>query len=375
MPEISLYIHIPFCWQKCRYCDFVSFSGREQSMAQYTEALVTELRLVREKLPSVAKTIFIGGGTPTCLPDELLTQVLRAAQCWVTDKLLEYTVEANPGTVTADKLALLRQYGVNRLSMGVQSSHQQELTLLGRSHSFEDARESVRLARTAGFDNINLDLIYGLPGQTLAHWRQTLEQVLALSPEHLSLYQLKIEEDTVFGRWLEQGRIAEFDDEVAFAMYMTAHELLEEHGYYQYEISNYARPGCESLHNQAYWCTDDYYGAGLAAHSFLRPSRYFNPVAMSDYLTLLLQDRLPIQETEVLTQQQCMEETMFMGLRMNRGVDLKRFQMRYGQRADEIFAPAIDKCRRHGWLEIVDNHLRLTDQGCVLGNLVFVEFV
>ena len=231
------------------------------------------------------------------------------------------------------------------------------------------------MARAAGFNNISVDLIYGLPGQTVNDWGETLQAVLALDTEHVSLYQLKIEEGTVFGQWLETGRIAEFDDEIALEMYELGRTLLEARGYQQYEISNYARPSYASLHNQVYWLTEDYYGLGLAAHSFLRPSRFFNPTVIKDYLAPLEAGFLPQQEQETLTKREAMEETIFMGLRMNAGVELSAFQRRYGEDAQQVFAEAIAKCQRNGWLDIAGDRLRLTDQGRVLGNLLFVEFV
>lgn len=373
----AIYVHVPFCGQKCRYCDFVSFGGISEGLQErYVEALCQEIALVSGRLGWRPETVFVGGGTPTVLSLAALEQLLAAlARCFVTEALAEYTVEANPGTLTAEKLALLRRYGVNRLSMGVQSAHQAELALLGRTHTFQEAQEGVKMARAAGFNNISVDLIYGLPGQTVNDWRETLQAVLALDTEHVSLYQLKIEEGTVFGQWLETGRIAEFDDEIALEMYELGRTLLEARGYQQYEISNYARPSYASLHNQVYWLTEDYYGLGLAAHSFLRPSRFFNPTVIKDYLAPLEAGSLPQQEQETLTKREAMEETIFMGLRMNAGVELSAFQRRYGEDARQVFEEAIAKCQRNGWLEIAGDRLRLTDQGRVLGNLVFVEFV
>ena len=373
----AIYVHIPFCRQKCRYCDFVSFGGISDGLKKrYIQALCRENELVSAKLGWQPKTIFIGGGTPTELRIEDLEQLLAAIQkCWVTDKLLEFTVEANPHTLTMEKLSLLRYFGVNRLSIGMQSANDKELALLGRQHTFVQTKQSIDLARLAGFDNISVDLIYGLPGQTLAAWQQTVQEALALQTKHLSLYQLKIEQGTVFDQWLRTGRITEFDDELALAMYETAQQLLQEQGYAQYEISNYAQAGYESLHNQAYWLTEDYYGLGLAAHSFLRPARFFNPSVLKDYLLPLEQGHLPGQTTEVLTKRQAMEETIFMGLRRNAGVDLTAFRKRYDEDAESVFAVAITKCMQNGWLEKVGHHLRLTECGRVLGNLVFVEFV
>lgn len=374
-PIEALYVHIPFCLKKCNYCDFLSFARPEQ-MARYVKALTAELQLAARRYGVEAKTIFIGGGTPTCLPEELLEQVLQAVQRYfVTPALQEYTVEANPGTVSTANLQLLRQYGVNRLSLGVQSDDREQLRLLGRIHTFAQAKEAVQLARQAGFANINLDFMYGLPGQTLEQWRHTLTQALALEPQHLSLYQLKIEAGTLLDTWLTQGRISQFDDETALQMYRLAQAMMAQQGYQQYEISNYARPGLVSRHNQVYWRTENYLAVGLGACSWVRPLRWNNTFDLETYVSQLAQGRLPQQEPEELTALEQMEETAFMALRMNSGLSKAGFARRFGKTVEAVFAPALQRCVQRGWLEETADAYRLTEAGRVLGNLVFVEFI
>lgn len=371
----AVYVHIPFCLKKCNYCDFLSFAQPTQ-MAAYVDGLVAEMALTTARYAVRAKTIFIGGGTPSCLPEPLLEKVLQAVQRYfVTDDLQEYTMEANPGTLTMEKLRLMRQYGVNRLSFGVQSDNAEQLQMLGRIHTFAEAQEAVQMARAAGFDNINLDFMYGLPGQTLEQWRHTLEAALALQPQHLSLYQLKIEEGTQMYQWLEQEKIEEFDDEVALQMYRTAQQTLAQAGYQQYEISNYAQPGYSSAHNQVYWRTDNYLAVGLGACSWVRPLRWNNSFTMTDYLAQVQAGQLPQQEPEHLTEKEQMEETVFMALRMNQGLCKATFQQRFGQPIEAVFADALQRCVTQGWLEEADGYLRLTEEGRVVGNVVFLEFM
>ena len=378
-PIEAVYIHIPFCVKKCNYCDFLSFShgtSTTDAMEQYISALIAEMTLATAQYRVQARTIFIGGGTPSVLPEPLMEILLKAIrQYFVSDCLQEYTVELNPGTITERKLQLMKQYGVNRLSIGVQSDNAEQLQLLGRIHTFAEAQEAVQLARAVGFDNINLDFMYGIPGQTVEAWADTLTNAMALKPQHLSLYQLKIEENTVLNQWLEDGRIEEFDDETALAMYRTAQTLLEREGYHQYEISNYAKAGHESLHNQVYWRTDHYLGLGLGACSWVRPNRWNNHFAMTDYLQSIAQGTLPAQESEHLTVQEQMEETVFMALRMNQGLPKALFQARFGCSVESIFADAIQTCKANGWLTEAEDCYLLTEEGRVLGNLVFMEFI
>ncbi len=378
-PIEAIYIHIPFCIKKCNYCDFLSFShstNTADTMTQYVDALTKEMTLAQEQYPTKAKTIFMGGGTPSCLPEHLLEKVLIAAEeTFVTDALQEYTIELNPGTITREKLQLMKRHGVNRLSIGVQSDTETQLHLLGRIHTFDQAKEAVAMAREVGFDNINLDFMYGIPGQTKEDWQRTLAQAIALEPQHLSLYQLKIEEGTVLYQWLEEGKIDEYDDEAALELYRTAQEMLSRAGYGQYEISNYAKAGYESRHNQVYWRTDDYLAVGLGACSWIRPNRWNNHFHMQDYLRDIAQGKLPAQEAECLTEQEQMEETVFMALRMNTGLSKALFEQRFSCTVETKFAEAIQRCKANDWIAEDETSYRLTEAGRVLGNLVFMEFI
>ena len=374
-PVEAVYIHIPFCLRKCNYCDFLSFY-RPEEMAGYAEALIKEMEIATEEYEVKAKTIFIGGGTPSSLPKELLEAVLKAVQTFfVSDALVEYTMEANPGTLDEEKLQIMHQYGVNRLSLGVQSDRADHLKMLGRIHTFAEAKQAVEMARTAGFENINLDFMYGLPGQTVEQWRETLTNAMELKPQHLSLYQLKIEEGTAMHQWLEDGKISEFDDETALEMYRIAQTMLAEHGYGQYEISNYALAGRESLHNQVYWRTENYLGVGLGACSWMSPNRWNNSFEMADYSEQIANGQLPAQEPEVLNETEQMEETVFMALRMNDGLSKKVFAERFGQPVEAVFADALKRCTEKGWIEETEEVCKLTEEGRVLGNLVFMEFI
>ena len=373
----AVYIHIPFCPQKCNYCDFLSFQQmKEERMAAYVQALCQELRLGAAQYELQPQTIFIGGGTPTCLPLELLQQLLEQVQeILVTPALQEYTVEANPGTLTAEKLNLLRELGVNRLSLGVQSDTVEQLSLLGRIHDYQEVEQSVQMAREAGFTNLNLDLMYGITNQTLEQWQATLQHVLALEPEHISLYQLNIEEGTPLYQRLQKGEIELFDDETAEEMYRAAQQITKQYGYEQYEISNYAREGFASEHNQVYWRTENYLAFGLGACSFISPRRWNNLTHLHEYQQAVFNGQLPQGEEESLTHKERMSETVFMALRMNKGLKEADFKERFGLTLEQAFPEACRKCQQEGWLEKEVGYWRLTEAGRVLGNLVFLEFI
>ena len=313
----ALYIHIPFCMKKCNYCDFLSFPHNhdtEESMELYISALINETELVKKQFSISAKTIFIGGGTPSCLPEHLLQILLEAIyRYFVTDALQEYTIELNPGTITWEKLQLMRNYGINRLSIGVQSDTVEQLKLLGRIHSFSEAQETVQMARRLGFKNINLDFMYGIPGQTLDMWRDTLQAALELNPEHLSLYQLKIEENTVFAQWMQDGVIQEFDDEMALDMYRLAQSILTANGYGQYEISNYAKKGGECRHNTNIWRGGLLTGIGPAAAGFDGRRR----IIQQESLQAWLENAAP--ETDELPVDERLNEIFAINLRTVRG--------------------------------------------------------
>ncbi|MEX1143388.1 MAG: radical SAM family heme chaperone HemW [Anaerolineales bacterium] len=394
MQPISLYLHIPFCTHRCGYCDFNTYAGLEALMPAYVEALITENRLLAaaagERLP--VHTIFFGGGTPSLLPAEAIEEILnelRIAYRLTGD--VEISLEANPGTLNLEKLQGLRKAGVNRLSFGVQSASPQELHLLERPHDFEDVIQAVAWARQAGFDNLNLDWIFGLPGQSMASWQRNMELAIGLNPEHLSLYALSIEHGTPFKELATRGLMPEIDPDLAADMYEFATEMLKEAGYVQYEISNWAKPGRDGRplscrHNLQYWQNLPYAGLGAGAHGFLHGQRTANVLAPAAYIQRMKTGEAgPFPRTpatasaETVEASREMAETMMMGLRLvEAGVSRDEFGRRFGRQLDEVYGLEIARLSELGLLESVNgqrNAVRLTERGRLLGNQVFMEFL
>lgn len=373
----GIYIHIPFCAQKCAYCDFLSFPGKhENEKKQYLSALENEIKFRVKGRWQHPQTIFIGGGTPTTLSADELARLLRAIGEHVdVEHVQEFTVEANPGTIDTEKLSVLKAGGVNRLSFGVQSFDDGLLKMIGRVHTAAEAKEAVRMAREAGFTNINLDLMYGLPGQTAEQWKSTIAQALALAPEHLSLYQLIPEPGTSLVRKMEAGLLPPVDEDGAAEWFEQQRVWLAEAGYHQYEISNYAREGFASKHNQLYWKLDDYLGLGLGATSWERPRRSENTQDFLLYTSAMHTGKEVPQHSEMLTRKDQMSESVFMALRMNQGLSLSDFTALYGCTLESVFPSALEEGERQGWLVIAENHLRLTERGRALGNWVFELFI
>lgn len=376
----GLYVHLPFCWQKCFYCDFPSYAGQEGRMAVYVEALLGEL--AREGAPLRAawgppRTVYLGGGTPTALPPALMERLLAGLREFLAaaPDALEFTCECNPGTVDAAYLSLLRAGGVNRLSLGVQTFDDALLRRIGRIHTVAQARAAVRQARAAGFRNLSLDLMYGLPGQTLAGLEMSVQQALALAPQHISIYGLQVEEGTAFARAQAAGRLALPSDEESEAMYDYMTTALPVAGYARYEISNFARPGFESRHNLGYWQDVPYLGVGAAAHSYLDGQRYENPRGIEEYLAALRESGRARREEEPLTRATSMEEFAFLALRTARGIDRARFAARFGCELASVYADAIARMRARGFLEEDAQGVRLTPLGMKYGNWVFEAFL
>lgn len=406
----GLYVHLPFCRQKCFYCDFPSYAGKESRMAVYVEALLGEL--AREGAPLRAKwgpprTVYLGGGTPTALPPALMERLLAglrdflavgggprqdvsavraaaaAGQAASSDRArdaaasdaLEFTCECNPGTVDAAYLSLLRAGGVNRLSFGVQTFDDALLRRIGRIHTAAEACAAVRQARAAGFRNLSLDLMYGLPGQTRAGLEASVRQALALAPQHISIYGLQVEEGTAFARAQAAGRLALPSDEESEAMYDYMTTALPAAGYARYEISNFARPGFESRHNLGYWQDVPYLGVGAAAHSYLDGQRYENPRGIEEYLAALRESGRARREEEPLTRATSMEEFAFLALRTARGIDRARFAARFGCELASVYADAIARMCARGFLEEDAQGVRLTPLGMKYGNWVFEAFL
>lgn len=375
---LALYVHLPFCRAKCPYCDFVSFSGVEPPvMERYAAALAREAALWAEELGPVELTsLYVGGGTPTLWPLscwEILWLAVRRHFHWPAG--LEVTVEANPGTVSAELLAALRQAGVNRLSLGAQSFNDRLLRIAGRQHRARDIVEAVALAKSAGFANLNLDLIYGLPGQSPAAWQEDLAAALALEPTHLSCYELQLDPHTPWGREQAAGKLSLPAEEDLAAMYEYACARLARAGFEHYEISNFARPGYACRHNLAYWQRRPYLGLGVAASSFLGERRWRNTTSLEAYIEAVSAGRLPVAETEELTPAEAMAETLFLGLRLRRGVEAAAFKKAFGKELDAVYGREIADLKAQGLLEERDGALRLTERGLLLGNVVFRAFV
>lgn len=401
MTPFSLYLHIPFCRHRCAYCDFNTYAGQEALIPAYVDALAREIEALDQEGLTV-HTIFFGGGTPSLLTPAQVERILRTIHRRFTlvtpipnGEGAEITLEANPGTLSRETLQALRQLGINRLSLGVQSANPDELRLLEREHDFGDVLRAVSWARAAGFENINLDLIYGLPGQTLESWQRTLRWVLRLHPEHLSLYALTIEHGTPFGRWAARGLMPLPDDDLAAAQLEWAAETLSAAGYVQYEISNWALdeppspspalPRYACRHNVQYWRALPYLGFGAGAHGYAAGYRYANILRIRSYLERLQDGErrpFPLTPAAVQVHRQRPEdernEFMMLGLRLTRqGIGIDEFRQRFGNELDEVYGEKIQRLIALGLLERLEKErrLRLTARGRLLGNQVFREFV
>lgn len=380
---MGLYLHIPFCQARCSYCDFNTYAGLGALYKPYAEALIREGRWLASMFSLPVATLFLGGGTPTVLPVELLQTVLSAyMDAFVVEADAEITSEANPGTVSLEYLHALRNLGVNRLSLGAQSFEEQELSMLGRIHSVEQVQLTVERARAAGFDNLSLDLIYGLPSQSLASWEHSVERALALAPQHLSLYCLTLEEETPLHAWVMHGRLPRPDPDLAADMYELADQRLAQAGYQQYEISNWSLPGYECAHNLIYWRNRPYLGFGAGAHSSSGGQRWWNlrPVqAYIDHITRGSPTPWPspaAEDGEIIDRSLEMGETMMLGLRLTReGVAEADFRQRFGLSLEEAYGDVIRHLDRSSLLTWRDGRLCLTRRGRLLGNQVFARFL
>ncbi|MEL7644749.1 MAG: radical SAM family heme chaperone HemW [Anaerolineaceae bacterium] len=389
----SVYIHVPFCLRRCHYCDFITYADQLDFLPDYVEAAAQEIRqlgLAAGSSAAAADTVYFGGGTPSLMEPMLVARLLEElSRAFGIAPSAEISLEANPGTLHPTKLKALRAEGVNRLSLGVQSFSDEELRLLGRIHSRQQAEESIRWARGAGFEQLNLDLISGLPRQTLEEWRENLLAAVSFRPEHLSVYSLIVEEGTLLERQIASGALPEPDEDLAADMYELTQELLAQAGYTQYEISNWAlTENCQSRHNTAYWKTTPYVGIGAAAHSFAGSYRTENVRGIQDYIKRIRQWEPDLQfpfspanlnrtKLEPFTQ---MQESMLLGLRLtHEGISLSEFERRFGRDAREVFTAEIMRLQKKQLVEFAQfadgPHLRLTRRGVLVGNQAFMEFV
>lgn len=373
----GVYVHIPFCRSKCQYCDFASYAGREEMREAYVDALGTEMLVRGQEMVlkhGRPETVYVGGGTPTALNVEQLSSVVALIKS-VFGTAAEFTMEVNPGTVDGDLLKKLHEWGVNRLSIGIQSFDNNLLKRLGRIHTAEQAEEAVKLARAAGFDNLSLDLMYGLPGQTMEDLQESVKKALSLQPEHISIYGLQVEEGTPFYRDQQAGRLNLPESDVTDDMYDYLTEYLPEQGYRRYEISNYAKPGKESRHNLSYWQDVPYLGLGAAAHSYMDGMRLENVADLDEYISTIKSGRLPLRSEEDPSEQHHMEEFAFLALRTAKGIDKKKFKDTFGKELRSVYGKKINRLVRQGLLKETKKNIALTKEGAKVGNQVFAEFL
>ena len=369
---LELYVHIPFCVRKCQYCDFLSGPSDEETKDRYIEALLKEIRAAEHTEDYEIVSVFIGGGTPSALKAEAIASIMRTLQ----EKFFfcedaEVTIEANPGTVDLEKLTIYRNIGINRLSLGLQSTDAEELKLLGRIHSYEEFLKSYEWAREAGFSNINIDLMFAIPGQTGEAWRQHLYQAAELNPEHISAYSLIIEEGTPFA----EQNLDLPDEDTEYQMYEDTAEILERYGYRQYEISNYAKQGYMCRHNAGYWQRREYLGFGLGASSLYRGMRFSNTRRMQEYLK---ESRNPDQirkDVTVLSRNERIEEFMFLGLRMTEGISEKKFEENFDVRLMDVYGDILQKYEETGFMEHIETKWRLTRKGIHVSNHILADFL
>lgn len=375
-----LYLHIPFCQHKCPYCAFVSSPGSKSEISSYVNLLLKELKLAATRFPSGRiDSIYFGGGTPSLLtPQQVARIVERIAQLLKAGADTEITLEANPGTVNREQLAQLYTAGINRLSFGVQSFDDRMLNVLGRIHSADQAREAISDARAAGFRNIGIDLIHGLPGQTVEMWQNDLRVALAQGTEHLSVYGLTVEEGTPFAERFDDHHNLP-DSDLSADMFETADDMLRSAGYEHYEIANFALPGFRSRHNSGYWRRDGYLGLGLGAHSFIRQEefgvRFGNPSDPELYAAEIESGKISRCQVTTLSREDAVSEFMFLGLRMSDGVSFSEFRQQFGESLQTLFSPALEKLSAAGLISQDRERLRLTRKGMLLSNQVFSMFL
>ena len=397
--SLQLYLHIPFCVKKCDYCDFLSFpveekageglltddledsflfsSVNEEVKKQYVKALNNEIRSVKDRYKDYkVSTIFMGGGTPSLLSCEEIREIFSTLEeCFQIEKDAEITIEANPGTVTEDKIKAWKEVGINRVSIGLQSANDEELKLLGRVHTFQQFNETYTMLRENGFFNINVDLITGVPGQTMESYRETLNKVMELNPEHISAYGLIVEEETKFGEMYKELYPDLPNEETERLMYQVTKTQLEQQGYQRYEISNYAKEGFQCKHNLGYWDRVDYLGLGLGAASLIRNIRFHQERDLDQYMKIFSSNNVgPLEEQVTLGEREQMEEFMFLGLRKTKGISKTQFNEEFSRNINEVYGNVLLKLERESSVEIIGDQICLTEKGVDISNVVWQNF-
>lgn len=388
--NIGIYVHIPFCKKKCNYCDFCSYAEKESFSARYTKCLCKEITNVSQNFKQqcksinddknyvVVKTIYIGGGTPSVIDSKYIEEILNAIrQNYKVDEKAEITIEVNPGTVTVEKLEHYYNIGINRLSLGLQATKQSLLEMLGRIHTYYDFLDTYRFARSVGFKNINVDLMIGLPNQTLIDVKDSLEEVISLEPEHISVYSLILEEGTVLEKQVSQKLLKLPSEDTEREMYWAVKKILEENGYKHYEISNFAKPNFESKHNVDCWNQREYIGFGVASHSYINQIRYSNTESLETYIENIennhIEKNYTIQEKQNMEEQQ--KEYMLLGLRKIDGVSIQAFKRKFVANPIYLYHDELEKLTNEELIEVDGDSIKLTSKGLDFANIVWEEFV
>jgi len=377
MTAAGLYIHIPFCSSKCNYCDFNSYAGKLHYASEYFNSMEKEIEMYHDEMKNnLINTIFIGGGTPSCVDKKYIRDILT--KCRANFNITgdcEVTIESNPGTLDMEKLTAYRCEGINRISIGLQAYQSNLLEYLGRRHSPHDFISSIGMSKRAGFCNINADVIFGIPGQTMEDWKETLRVLANSDITHISAYSLKVEEGTKFGDMLEKGELIQVEDELDRDMYHYAIEYLKQNGFHQYELSNFAKPGYECRHNLTYWKRVDYLGFGAGAHSLLNDIRFSNEYSIEEYIKCVEQQKKPVNEKYTVDLPERMSEYMFLGLRLTQGVSNSEFRNLFKQDMFAKYTDSFEELLKSKLIEIEGENVRLTGLGLDLANQVFVKFV
>ena len=379
--NFGIYIHIPFCKRKCSYCDFISFSNKDNLIENYVKALKKEIKMF-DFLKYNVTTIYLGGGTPSYIKEEYIKEILESLkEKLVNNKVswkdIEITIEVNPGTVTKEKLEIYKEVGVNRISIGLQSTNNSLLKQIGRIHKFEDFLDTYNIAKEVGFDNINVDLMIALPNQTIEDIKKSLEEIVSLSPNHISVYSLIVEEGTLLEKQIDEGKMEHPSDEQERRMYWYVKDFLELHGYKHYEISNFSKEGKESKHNMNCWNQEEYIGFGLASHSYIDGIRFCNTSNLEEYIDNIKNNSLDRnREVEERQEKEDKEkEFMMLGFRKIEGVDISKFKEKFGENPIFLFRKQLDKLVSEELIKVDLNNIRLTNKGLDLANIVFEEFI
>lgn len=373
--EIGIYVHIPFCKRKCEYCDFISYSNKNSKIEEYIEAVKKEIEL--QKIKSEITTIYIGGGTPSYIDSKYIKEIMEEIQRKNVSKDAEITIEVNPGTVTLEKLKDYKEAGINRLSIGLQTTKDELLKQIGRIHDFEQFLETYKMAREVGFKNINVDLMLGLPNQRIKDLKDSLEKIIELQPEHISVYSLIVEDGTPIADKIESGELELPDENLERNMYWYVKNTLELNGYNHYEISNFAKQGYESKHNMNCWNQKEYIGIGIAAHSYRDITRYSNTENLEEYIRNIKNDKLERNRIihEIQKEDDTKKEYMLLGLRQIDGVKISEFKEKFGDNPIYLFRNELKKLFDENLISVNEDNIKLTNKGIDLANLVWEEFV